>query len=671
MKQFRINKYGILLFLTGFAALVYEIVFFKTMSLFLGQSIYAFSVMLAAFMFGIGIGSLLASKLKGDALWIFSLTQIGIAAYSILYIPLLNNMSSPSFLVAKLPFYLHNSGLILLSLAMMIIPTSMMGMSFPVLLKHVVEEKNDKRQIGQLFAYNTLGGLLGSLAAGFIFLPELGINTSLIIAAVINLSAALIIKTKLFSRRIAAAIIVVMMMVSINTDIDPHAVGSFYNTALHEDLDDYNLSIEENRKSSEIVFSDFDLYGHVLVRKVGQFKFLYINGKPDAGTSDDIITQLMIGYIPMFLHEDPKNVAVVGLGSGLTAGAALQFDIDKVDIYEINPAVVEANKFFEVESHYALSNPKTNLVMGDARRNLQLSGETYDVLISEPSNPWIEGEGFLFTKEYYEIVDEHLSENGVFVQWLGAYDYSEEDFNILLNTLHSKFPHIQIWAEGSDFYIISSREPKKINYSKVREKAEEPNVKRDLNLIGLFGKKALSPADIFLSFFVAHYERTGETRINTDDNSIIEFSTARHSGQIRDHASRLVKSNMKDLPVNLYKDDFDVDIKTSLSYFGSRYKIIEQGEYVLISKQIAFKKDGKTLFVETQIQDGAPPPKQAEMLASNFRGVLTDSNEHLYGYKGDGSRGVIGYCPDIKQLYVVYTTSDEPIQVSCKEGATD
>ncbi len=123
MKNINIDKYGIILFFTGFSALMYEIVFIKTQSLFLGQSIYAFSVMLAAFMFGIGIGSIYSIKLKGNPLWLFSLTQLGIAAYSILFIPLLNNMSVPVFMIAKLPFYLQNISLIMISLTLVIFPT--------------------------------------------------------------------------------------------------------------------------------------------------------------------------------------------------------------------------------------------------------------------------------------------------------------------------------------------------------------------------------------------------------------------------------------------------------------------------------------------------------------------------------------------------------------------
>jgi spermidine synthase len=268
------------------------------------------------------------------------------------------------------------------------------------------------------------------------------------------------------------------MLLSINPEIDPHVVGSFYNPHYHKNLESFKSNMEESRKAGDIIYSDFNVYGHIFVYKTGPYKLLYINGKPDGGTSQDVTTELLIGYIPMLLHENPKKAAVIGLGSGLTAGAALQFDADQVDIYEINPGVIEANKFFKEESHHALSNPNSNIIMGDARRNLKLSEEIYDVIISEPSNPWIEGEGFLFTKEFYEIVDERLSEKGIFVQWIGAYDYTVEDFNILLNTIHSIFPHIQLWSDGTDFYIITSKEPKKFNYAKTAKKIQEPVINR-------------------------------------------------------------------------------------------------------------------------------------------------------------------------------------------------
>jgi len=666
MKKIRLLKYGIILFLTGFAALVYEIVFLKTLSLFLGQSIYAFSVMLASFMFGIGIGSLLASKFKGEPLWLFSLTQLGIAAYGIIYIPILNNISIPAFYIATFPFYLHNAGLIIFSLALLVIPTSLMGLSFPILLRHVVDEKKDKKPIGQLFSFNTIGGLLGSLAAGFIFLPVFGVSGALIIASVINLSVAVSIKTKFLLKRVVAAVVLLAILILINPKIDVYSVGSFYNAKLYGSVEGFKERIEYKRNNSQILFSDFDVYGSVFVLQTEQYKVLYINGKPDAGTTQDATTELLTGYIPMLLNDDAKKVAVVGLGSGITVGATLQFDAERVDVYEINPAVVEANEFFDEENHYALSNPKTKVIMGDARRNLALSGELYDVIVSEPSNPWIEGEGFLFTKEYYDIIDTHLSEKGVFVQWMGSYEHTEETFNILMNTVQINFPHIQIRSDGTDFYIISSREPQKFNYTKTLENINKTTIKADIELIGALDLRQLNPIDIFFSYFVTHYKATGETRINTDDNSIVEFSTGMHSGKAGKIIQKLFNDQMKVFPAELSKDDLDIVFDTNLPFFDSKYSFIQLGNKIVISKQIIFKDEANSLFVQTTTEPETPTLEQAKHYAKTFNAVLSESREHLYNLSGTNSSGVIGYCPDKKQSYLLFSTTKSPVQVRCK-----
>ena len=666
MKKNEILKYGIILFFTGFAALVYEIVFLKTLSLFLGQSIYAFSVMLAAFMFGIGIGSLLASKFKGEPLWLFSLTQFGIAAFGIVYIPLLNSISIPAFYIATLPFYLHNGSMIIFSLALLAIPTSLMGISFPLLLRHVVDEKKDKKPIGQLFSFNTIGGLLGSLAAGFIFLPVLGVSGALIIASVINLSVAVSIKTKFLLKRVVAAVILIAILILINPQIDVYSVGSFYNAKLYGSVEGFKERIENKRKNSKILFSDFDVYGSVFVLQTEQYKVLYINGKPDAGTTQDATTELLTGYIPMLLNNNAKKVAVIGLGSGITVGATLQFDADKVDVYEINPAVVEANKYFDKESHYALSNPKTKVIMGDARRNLALSGEVYDVIISEPSNPWIEGEGFLFTKEYYDIIDEHLSEKGVFVQWMGSYEHTEESFNILMNTVQINFPHIQIWSDGTDFYIISTRESQKFNYTKTLQNINKPTIKADIELIGRLDLRQLSPIDIFFSYFVTEYKGTEETRVNTDDNSIVEFSTGRHSGKAGEIFQKLTENQMKVFPAKLNKNDLDIEFDTNLPFFDSKYSFIQIGNKIVINKQMIFKDEENSLFVQTTTQPDEPTLEQAMQYAKSFNAVLSESKEHLFNLSGANSSGVIGYCPNKKQSYLLFSNSKSPLNIKCK-----
>jgi len=295
-----------------------------------------------------------------------------------------------------------------------------------------------------------------------------------------------------------------------------------------------------------------------------------------------------------------------------------------------------------------------------------MSEEIYDVIISEPSNPWVEGEGFLFTKEYYDIVDEHLSEKGVFVQWIGSYDYTEETFNILMNTIHIKFPYIQLWSDGTDFYIISLREPKTFNYTGTLENINKPTIKADLDLIGLLNQKQLNPIDIFFSYFITHYEKTGETRINTDDNSIVEFSTAKHSGIAENLIQNLVKGQMKVFPAELSKNDLDIKFDTDLSYFDSKYSFIQRGNQLVINKQIIFKDEENSLFVQTTTQPEEPTSEQAKQYAKSFNAVLSESKEHLYNLSGVNSNGVIGYCPEKQQSYILFSTSKSPLNVKCK-----
>jgi hypothetical protein len=391
-----------------------------------------------------------------------------------------------------------------------------------------------------------------------------------------------------------------------------------------------------------------------------------ITGKPDASTSSDITTQLMIGYIPMLLHERPEKVAIIGLGCGMTARAAQEFDIEKLDIYEINPGVIEANKFFIEESNFVLENPKTEIIVGDARRKLSLSNKMYDVIISEPSNPWVEGEGFLFTKEYYEIVDKQLSEQGIFVQWIGAYDYTEEAFNILLNTLHKQFPYIQIWSDGPDFYFINSKTPRKFDYTRTKKLIKNPTIEADMKLIGVLGTKNLSPIEIFFSHYITDYKETGETRINTDDNSIIEFSTGRYTGEIIHHASRLTNGQVKVFPVNLNKNDVDIEFETNLPLVDSKYSFIQLGNNIFNTKQLIFRDKADVLFVQTMSQPEKPELTQAQGLAKNFNAVVTESEEYLYNLKGNDSNGIIGFCGDLKIAYLLYSSADLPKNVRCK-----
>jgi hypothetical protein len=199
----------------------------------------------------------------------------------------------------------------------------------------------------------------------------------------------------------------------------------------------------------------------------------------------------------------------------------------------------------------------------------------------------------------------------------------------------------------------------------------EPVIESDMELIGYYDEKNMNPADIFLSYFVTNYQSAGETDINTDDNSIIEFSTARFRGKIVNHIERLVKEPMKILPVKLAKEDFDIEFETDLPYYGSKYLLIQMGIASIVTKQIVFKDDFNTLFLQTQIQSEPPTLSQAQQLAANFNAVITNSENNLYSFASETSGGLIGYCPDLQQSYVAYSTNKDPIIIRCKKKTSE
>jgi spermidine synthase len=167
-----------------------------------------------------------------------------------------------------------------------------------------------------------------------------------------------------------------------------------------------------------------------------------------------MVTQIMSGQVPMMLHKNPKNVFVVGFGSGTTIGTVLLHPVEKVTCVEISTEVIEAAEYFKDVNNNCLANPKLKIIHEDAHTYLKLSKDKYDVLISEPSNPWIAGIGKLFSKEYFQLCSDKLKDNGIMAQWLQAYETNDEVVQRVLNTFSSVFPYCQIWRGASNDLIL-------------------------------------------------------------------------------------------------------------------------------------------------------------------------------------------------------------------------
>ncbi len=559
--------------LSGFAALVYEVVWTQLLTLSFGASAYSFSIMLAAFFIGLGLGGYAAGKYiddKKDAVKIFAYLEIGIGLSGLMILLFFDRVGTPLSVLYKMSgsFYLFMASVFFLSFLLMLVPATLMGATLPVISRIYADKKDSVgRDIGSVYSFNTFGAIFGSFAAGFILIPAIGLAGTTIIASIINISAAFIVFS--FSKRdgspgfyatLLAAVLMVLYMSSFTVQPIVSDVYRIAQGATEE--------AGKNRGYARVViYHESNAYGTVVVTDKGGYRSLWINNKVDASTfPQDMSTQLLLGYLPMFANPEAKKVLNIGLGGGFTLGAIEAFNASEIDVIELNPQVVEATgKHFREFNGNALEDGRINLIIADARNYLLTSDEKYDVIISEPSNLWVPGESGLFTKEHYLIVREHLNEKGVFSQWFPLYDFDESETKVFLNTIKEVFPQATLWMSGSDGIVIASREPVALDYTYiVKMLNQSKSIKKNLNLMaaGRLGATSYEyrevlpenylPDELAKSFALSNEDinvYSEKASFHTDDYPILEFNAARNflflknkSGSIESIAGQVDKN---------------------------------------------------------------------------------------------------------------------------------
>ena len=464
--------------LSGFASLVHEIVWTRILALVLGPTTYAFAATLAAVVAGVAIGSGAGTWLVGrvkqgtHASWLALVLAVGaitVVATSALagsYVPL-----SVARDVAAAPdsyASLLREGMLLVS--SLILPTAIcLGAAFPLALAIAGDPAHSPaRRFGLVYAVNTLGSVTGTLAAGFVLIPWLGLPTTLAAAAFVLVVAAVTIVVVDASRSAhdsarmtygvygAAAVAVVSIVVAPAWDQPLLASGVY----LYSPFVPKTLDLETQLKAGTLLYYKDGAPATVSVKRLTGTTTLAVDGKTDASNRSDMLTQKLVAHLPLLLHDNPRNVAIVGLGSGVTLGAALSHPVEHADVVEISPEVVEASRFFEADNHKALADPRTHLIVGDGRSHLLLSQQQYDVIISEPSNPWIAGVAALFTKEFFEGAKARLAPGGIICQWAHTYTISERDLRSIVATFSSVFPNGTAWmVNDNDLLMVASLDP--------------------------------------------------------------------------------------------------------------------------------------------------------------------------------------------------------------------
>lgn len=539
--------------LSGFAALVHEIAWTRILSLILGPTTYAFAATLAAVIAGVALGS-------GIGTWLVAVRASRAAAMLALALSLAAVTASWTYSLAgtNIPMlvahYVAEYGDfdlllrrgVLLTMALILPTSACLGAAFPLALSLADDRvRAAPERFGLVYAVNTIGSVAGSLAAGFWLIPAFGIQATLwivsgcLIAGVVALvySGALVGRWRGAVLAIATASIVIVAG-SPGWDRELLASGVYmYAPYVPKDLD-----LETQLKAGELLFYEEGAAATVSVKKLTGTTTLAVDGKTDASNRGDMLTQKLIAHLPLLLHKDPKDVFVIGLGSGMTAGAALTHPIERADLIEISPEVVKASEFFKAENRGALTDPRAHLIVGDGRSHLALSQKKYDVIISEPSNPWIAGVSSLFTREFFESARDRLAPGGVMCQWANAYNISEADLKAIVATFMSVFPDGTVWlVGGDDVLLLATLEPIDATLPRVATGMRRAEVAEDLASVGV-----LDPFSM-LSLYVGGPDElrsyAAGAPIFTDDRMTLEFTAPRelHNRNAGQNGATLLK----------------------------------------------------------------------------------------------------------------------------------
>ena len=531
---------------SGGTAFVYELVWTRLFAVTLGSSTHSFTLMLAAFITGLALGSLLsdlAPWFRRHPLTALVLAEAAIGAAIALSIPLYPRLP---YLFWKVRWMLNpveetfgwfHLFQYVVIFAIMAVPTVLFGLTFPAAVRAAGGAGSDARpeeaphHAATVYGWNTVGTLVGVSLAGSLLIPALGLRYSLVVAVAANLAIA----SRLASRRLTPGrtrhvvlglTVVGAAAVGLGPAWHPmsFAHGSFRaRRPPPATWEDYRTLVLHQKRL--FYKEDFGTTVAVIENReqaTGELQLgLVVDGKTDATSRGDLPTQVLLGQLPMLLHRDPQDVFVLGLGSGVTVGSVLTHPVDGVDCAEISRAVVAASVLFAEVNGKALSDPRVRLVVDDGRLVLGASPRRYDVIISEPTNPWISGVGNLFSEEFFLSAAARLKPGGIMCQWFHTYELSDPLAATIVRTFRAVFPHALVFqGNTNDMILLGSLQPIQPDFDSLHGRLRTPAVLADLQRVGIQGVPSLLAAQVHNGKSMDRIAEDGG--FNTDDFPILE-----------------------------------------------------------------------------------------------------------------------------------------------------
>ena len=525
--------------LSGFAATTFEIVWTRLLAMVMGSSVYAYGTLIVVVLAGLGLGSALYSREQRTAeehQRAFALRACWItftAALSVIILPRIPLLFVRYFPLFRDAFGWQIAAHFAVAAMVALIPSLLFGATFPAAVGSLGgSAARLGRTIGAAYAANTIGTVAGAWLAGFVLIPTIGLRATMTIGVLAAAATGASVWWRVRSPRLlrlpalapaVAGVLIAVLVPAWPREVFAAGIGFFApRYGIGEAFDDIVGRMR-------LLYYRDGISSTISVDETGQTLYYRSNGKTDASTeAGDMANQLLLGHLPMLLHPAPRNVFVLGLGTGMTAAAVARYPVQQIDIVELEPAGAEAARFFDRYTRKVLDDPRVQLTIGDGRNRLLALPKQYDVVISDPSDIWVAGTGSLATLEYYRTVRARLRPGGVFVQWIHTHTLLPEDFALLTATFHAVFPHTQIWTSAQgNLILLGADEAVGWDYARLKEHfARTPGVAEDLESIGIWDPFALFGAHLLGEDEVNELVRT-VGGLHTDDHPVLEFRTPR------------------------------------------------------------------------------------------------------------------------------------------------
>jgi spermidine synthase len=534
--------------ISGFVTISMQIVWSRVLAMIIGSSTYAFSIVLALFLAGLALGAYLVSASSNRDSRSLRRTVFGleILTAAALFIGLRVTSAVPTLLVSAGLRLGVNSWTGLLSLQigtaalLILVPATFMGMVMPF----VLTQAGSARQVGRSYALNTVGAIAGALVTAFLLIPGTNTRFTVFCAASLCLVVAglayqprrersdlALVRSLSIGGAFAAIVLMFIFWPALNLNaLSAGAYDSFVRVLAKSRGDVPEDDRNGGAGNHQLLMFAEGRTATVSVRRDWGITSVAINGRTNASDGDDMPTQILLGQLGVLAAPRLEHALVVGFATGVTPGAVLQSPVQSVDCIEIEPAAVASSSFFNHVNNRPLSDPRLHLITDDARNFLRVNPARYDLIVSEPSHPWVPGVANLFTREFFVLGRERLTDNGVFVQWLQIYQLSTESLRSVLGTFHEVFPHVAVFrvqgaAKGKDLILLGSRAP--ISFDQMDLRFSDHRTSAELARAGIKNSGDLR------AWFVCDEIQLGPAVataiINTDDNLHVETVAPREA----------------------------------------------------------------------------------------------------------------------------------------------